>query len=157
MRRLFRSYWNLVYLLLMPMRVLIQNKMERQQKEEDLCEIWGKVLWVGEWKSHWIFGACLLDFNTQLQKYILSVQLDQLMRSAKNKTLLYLSKPRIRHRLDGPISDCKNVGVLPRAIAQNSHISSNQFHKIQNRRLAEGKFARGKGKNHQKMEIKYLQ
>ena len=78
------------------------------------------------------------------------------MRSAKNKTLLYLSKPGISHRLDGPISGCKIVGVLPRAIAQNSYKNSNQFHKIENRRLAEGKFARGKGKNHQKMGIKYL-
>ena len=82
--------------------------------------------------------------------------LDQLVRSAKNKTLLYLSKPVIRHRLNGPMSDCKSVGVLLRAIVQNSRISSNQFYKIQNRRLAEGKVARGKHKNRQKMRIKDL-
>ena len=43
--------------------------------------------------------------------------------------LLYLIESGIRHRLDGPISDGKNVGELPRAIAQNSHINSTQFHK----------------------------
>ena len=65
------------------------------------------------------------------------------MRSAKNKTLLYLSEPGIRQKLDGPLSDCKHVGVFPRAIAQNPHISSNQFQKIQNRRLADGKVSHG--------------
>ena len=42
------------------------------------------------------------------------------MRSAKNKMLLDLSELGIRHRLDGPISDCKSVDMLLRAIAQNS-------------------------------------
>ena len=49
------------------------------------------------------------------------------------KTLLYLIEPGIRHRLDGSISDCKNVEVLPRAIAQNYRINSTHFHKIQTR------------------------
>ena len=69
------------------------------------------------------------------------------MRSAENKTLLYLSEPGIRHRMDGPISGCKSVGVVPKAIAQN-------FQKIKpipqnsNRRLAEGSVECGKDKNH---------
>ena len=33
---------------------------------------------------------------------------------------LYLSKQGIRHRLDGPISDCKSVDVLPRDYYLNS-------------------------------------
>ena len=41
------------------------------------------------------------------------------MRSAKNKMLLDLPELGIRHRLDGPISDCKSVKMLLRAIAQN--------------------------------------
>ena len=96
-----------------------------------------------------------MDFNTKVQKYTLSA-IDQLVRSAKNKTLLYLPERGIRHRLDGLISDCKDMGVLLRAVAQNSHISSNQFHKIQNQRLAKGKVAREKDKNRQKMGVKYL-
>ena len=78
------------------------------------------------------------------------------MRSAENKMLLYLSEPGIRHSLDGPISDCKSVGVLPRDIVQDSQ----KFKLIQlysNWRLAEGSVARGKDKNHQKMGMKYLQ
>lgn len=49
--------------------------------------------------------------------------------------------------MDGPISGCKSVGVVPKAIAQN-------FQKIEsipqnsNRRLAEGSVERGKDKNH---------
>ena len=42
------------------------------------------------------------------------------MRSAKSKMLLDLSELGIRHRLDEPISDCKSVDMLLRAIAQNS-------------------------------------
>ena len=49
--------------------------------------------------------------------------------------------------MDGPITGCKSVGVVPKAIAQN-------FQKIEsipqnsNRRLAEGSVERGKDKNH---------
>ena len=57
--------------------------------------------------------------------------------------------------MDGPISDYKNVDVLPRAIAQNSR----KFEPIprnSNRRLTEGSVARGKDKNNHKVGIKYL-
>ena len=60
-----------------------------------------------------------LDFNTKLQKNTPSAQVDQLVRSTKIKALLYLSEPGIRHELDGQISNCKSVDVLPRATAQN--------------------------------------
>ena len=51
---------------------------------------------------------------------------DQQVRSAENETPFYLYETGIRHRLDGPISDCKSVGVLPRAIA--SLANSSQFY-----------------------------
>ena len=47
-----------------------------------------------------------------------------------NKTLLYPSDLAVRHRLHGPISDYKSVGVLLRVIARNYRKFS-QFHEIQ--------------------------
>ena len=79
----------------------------------------------------------------------------RLVRRAKRKTLLYLSKPEIRNRLDGPKSDCKSMGVLSSAIAHTSR-NFEQIPQNSNQRLAKGYVARGKGKNYQKMGIKYL-
>ena len=70
-------------------------------------------------------------------------------------TLLYLSEPGIRHRMDRPVSDYKSVDVLPSVIAQNFR----KFEPIprnSNRRLTEGSVACGKDKNHHKMRLKYL-
>ena len=79
----------------------------------------------------------------------------QLVRRAKSKTLIYLFKPGIRHRLDGPISDCKSVGVLSSAIAHTSR-NFEQIPQNSNQRLAKGYVACGKDKNYQQMGIKYL-
>ena len=75
--------------------------------------------------------------------------------SSKNKTQFYLSERGIRYRLDGPISDCKSVCMLLRAIAPNLR-NFETISRNSNRSLAEGIVARGKDKNYQKMRIKYL-
>ena len=147
---LFRTYWILVYLFLVLRRVLMKKKWGSNRRKSYL--LWnmsfrGKIL-VNIW--------CIwLDFNTELQKCNPSAHVDLLVRIAKNKTLLYLPKLRIRRRLDGPISDCKSVDVLPRAIAQNPR----KFEPIPRNstsRLAERSVVRSKNKNHQKMGIKCL-
>ena len=67
-----------------------------------------EYIWVNIWcKLDWI-----LSQNCRNKLPLHTV--DQLVRSAKNKMLLYLSEAGIRQRLDGPISDFKSVGVLPR-------------------------------------------
>ena len=75
--------------------------------------------------------------------------------SAKNKTQFCLSERGIRYRLDGPISDCKSVCMLLRAIAPNLR-NFETISRNSNRSLAEGIVVRGKDKNYQKMRIKYL-
>ena len=70
----------------------------------------------------------------------------------QNKTLLHLSEPGIRYRLEGPISDYKSVDVPQKAIAQ----SSRKFSPIpqnSNCRLTEGGIARGKTRAIRKWEL----
>ena len=62
-----------------------------------------------------------------------------------------LSELSIIYRLDGPLSDYKSVGVLPRSIAQNSR-KFEPAPQNSNRRFTEENFARGKGKSHQNFE-----
>ena len=74
------------------------------------------------------------------------------MRSIKYKTLLYLSKTGIRHRLDGPMSDCKSVCVLQRALPKSSW----KFEQIpgnSNQRLDERSVARDKTRAIRKWEL----
>ena len=75
------------------------------------------------------------------------------MRNTNNKTLLYLIKPGIRHRLDGPISTAKTWVSIegPKFSYKFNPIPQNP-----KPRLTEGKFECDIDKNHQKLGIKYL-
>ena len=93
--------------------------------------MWGNTIWVGGVPLDMYVGPmetveyilvniwCMLDWimSQNCRNTLPLHTVDQLVRSAKNEMLFYLPAPGIRHRLDGPISDCKSVGVLPRTIA----------------------------------------
>ena len=64
------------------------------------------------WVNIWCMPKWILSQNCRNTLPLDTV--DQLVRSANYETLLYFSKLGIRHRLDGLISDCENVPVLPR-------------------------------------------
>ena len=91
--------------------------MVLMKKNEDATAGRGSIGKYGEyiWLNIW----CMLDWvlSQNCRNTLLLQTTDQLVSSAKNEMLLYLFKPGIKHRVDGPISDCKSTGLLPRAIA----------------------------------------
>ena len=64
----------------------------------------GRV-YILKWVNTWHMLDWILSQNCRNTLPLHTV--DQLMQSAKNETLFYPSKLRIRHRIDGLISDCK--------------------------------------------------
>ena len=71
------------------------------KKKWEATEEKGSIVKCGEyiWMNIW----CMLGSRNTLHLHTV----DQLMRSAKNDMLFYLSVQRIRHRLNGPTSECK--------------------------------------------------
>lgn len=67
----------------------------------------------------WVNILCMLDWilSRNFRNTLPLRTVDQLVGSAKNEILLYLSKQEIRHRLDGPISDCKSMGCFSGTIS----------------------------------------
>ena len=56
-------------------------------------------------------------FSQDCRNTLLLHTVDQLMRNSEKEMLFYQSESEIRHRLNGPMSNCKSAGVFPRTIA----------------------------------------
>ena len=110
MSRLFRTYWNLVYLLEGAWRVLMKKKWGGNRRKSFYSEMWGNAVrglrrvW-GLWKSHgtlhvwrsdrncWYICPniwCMLDWilSQNCWNTLRLHKVDQLARSAKTYTLL---------------------------------------------------------------------
>ena len=127
MRGFFRTYWNLVYLLEKVQMEIMKKKLGGNIRNRFYSDLCGKPIWGGWclrkscgtlhvwrpyetvehiWLNIWYMLGWILLQNCRNTLPLHTAY--QVVRSAKNETLLYSSKQGIRHRLDGPVSDCKS-------------------------------------------------
>ena len=79
--------------------VLMKKKWKNNRTKRLFNETW----------RMWVNVRCMIDWtlSQHCRDKLDLYTVDQLVRAAKNETLFYLSQPGIRHRLTGPVSDCK--------------------------------------------------